>query len=118
MKSNSRDGKASLDSVECSEPPTMLSAASSSLQQKVSLDCVGLGVDLLPVQVDGHFLAVLSGELPQGLLGHGQHAAGAASAVYSRYVPVLDLVGDRQEDQPDRFARGPVLAPLPRCSPR
>ena len=31
MKSNSRDGNASLDSVECSGPPTMLSAASPSL---------------------------------------------------------------------------------------
>ena len=30
MKSNSRDGKASLDRVECSGPPTMLSAASPS----------------------------------------------------------------------------------------
>ena len=30
MKSNSRVGKASLESVECSGPPTMLSAASPS----------------------------------------------------------------------------------------
>ena len=53
-----------------------------ALQQQVGLaDGVGLGVDLLPVQVGGDLLAVLGGELPQRLLGHGQHAAGAAGAV-------------------------------------
>ena len=30
MKSNSREGNASFESVECSGPPTMLSAASPS----------------------------------------------------------------------------------------
>ena len=53
MKSNSRDGKASLESVEYSGPPTMLSACLAfALEQQVGLaDGVGLGVDLLAVEV-------------------------------------------------------------------
>ena len=69
-----------------------------------------------PVQVGGDLLAVLGGEFLQGLLGHGQHAAGAAGAVVQQVGAGGDLVGDGLEDQlrhqPDRVARGPVLARL------
>ena len=90
------------------------------MQQQVGLaDGVGLGVDLLAVQVGGDLLAVLAGVLPIGLLGYGQHAAGAAGAagaVVEQVGAGADLVGDGQEDQlrhqPDRAARGPVLARL------
>ena len=87
------------------------------MQQQVGLaDGVGLGVDLLAVQVGGDLLAVLAGMLPMGLLGYGQHAAGAAGAVVEQVGAGADLVGDGQEDQlrhqPDRAARGPVLARL------
>ena len=59
---------------------------------------------------------MLGGELPQRLLGHGQHAAGAAGAVVEQVGAGLDLVGDGQEDQlrhqPHGVPRGPVLARL------
>ena len=118
MKSNSRDGKASLESVECSGPPTMLSGGLAlALEQQVGLaDGVGLGVDLLAVEVRGDLLAVLGGESLQRLLGDGEHAAGAAGAVVEQVGARLDLVGDRQEDQVrhqlDGVARRPVLAGL------
>ena len=88
-----------------------------SLQQQVGLaDGVGLGVDLLPVEVRGDVLSVLGRELPQGLLGHGQHAAGAAGAVVEQIRAGLDLFGNGQEDelrhQPHGIPRGPVLARL------
>ena len=54
--------------------------------------------------------------LAQGLLGHGQHAAGAAGAVVEEIRAGLDLLGDGQEDelrhQPHGVARRPVLARL------
>ena len=88
-----------------------------ALEQQVGLaDGVGLGVDLLAVEVGGDLLAVLRGELLQRLLGHGQHAAGAAGAVVEQVGARLDLVGDGQEDelrhQLDGVARRPVLAGL------
>ena len=88
-----------------------------ALEQQVGLaDGIGLGVDLLAVEVGGDLLAVLLGELQQRLLGHGQHAAGAASAVVEQVGARLDLVGDGQEDQlghqPHGVAGGPVLARL------
>ena len=74
--SNSRDGKASLDSVECSGPPTMLSAASPSpFSSRSALQWRRSRRELL---------TVLGGELSQRLLGHGQHAAGAQALSYSR----------------------------------
>ena len=94
----------------------MLSACLAlALQQQVGLaDRVGLGVDLLAVEVGRNLLAVLVGELWQRLLGHGQHAARAAGAVVEQIGARLDLVGDRQEDQVGhqlhRVARRPVLA--------
>ena len=52
------------------------------LQQQIGLaNGEGPGVDLLPIQVGGDLLAVLGGEFLQRLLGHGQHAAGAAGAI-------------------------------------
>ncbi len=64
----------------------------------------------------GHLLAVLLGELLQGLLGHGQHAARAAGAVVEQVGARFDLVGDRQEDQLGHelhgVARCPVFARL------
>ena len=67
-----------------------------ALEQQVGLaDGVGLGVDLLAVEVGGDLLAVLLGELLQRLLGDGQHAAGAAGAVVEQVGAGLDLVGDR-----------------------
>ena len=96
----------------------MLSAASPSpLSSRSALaDRVGLGVDLLAVEVRGDLLAVLRGELLQRLLGDRQHAAGAAGAVVDQVGAGLDLVGDRQEDQVghelDGVARRPVLAGL------
>ena len=59
---------------------------------------------------------MLGRELPQRLLGHGQHAAGAAGAVVEEIGAGLDPVGDGQEDelghQPHGVARRPVLAGL------
>ena len=88
-----------------------------TLEQEVGLaDGVGLGVDLLAVEVGGDLLAALGGELAQGLLGHGQHAAGAAGPVIEQVGAGLDLAGGGQEDelrhQPHGVARGPVLARL------
>ena len=81
-----------------------------ALQQEVGLaDGVGSGVDLLAEEMRGDVLAVLGRELPQGLLGHRQHAAGAAGAVVEQVGAGPDVVGDGQEDeprhQPHRVAR-------------
>ena len=61
-------------------------------------------------------LLCLLRELLQGLLGDGEHSAGAAGAVVEQIGPGFDLVGDRQEDeighQLDRIARRPVLTGL------
>ena len=88
-----------------------------AFEQQIGLaDGVGLGVDLLPVQVGGDLLAVLLGEFVQRFFGDRQHAAGAAGAVVEQIRARLDLVGDRQEDQLrhelDGIARRPVLARL------
>jgi hypothetical protein len=70
-----------------------------ALEQEVgSGDGVGLGVDLLSVEVGGDLPAVLPGELLQRFLGNGQHAAGAAGAVVDQLGAGLDLSGDRQQD--------------------
>ena len=88
-----------------------------ALQEQVGLaDRVGLGVDLLAVQVRGHLLAALLGERLQRLLGHGQHSAGPARAVVEQVGAGRDLVGHRQEDEVGHqlhgVARRPVLAGL------
>ena len=118
MKSNSRDGKASLAERRPFRPADdVVRRLALALEQQVGLaDGVGLGVDLLAVEVGGDLLAVLRGELRQRLLGDGQHAAGAACAVIEQIGARLDLIGDRQEDQArhqlDGIARRPVLAGL------
>ena len=67
-----------------------------ALEQQVGLaDGIGLGVDLLAVEMRGNLLAVLAGQLLQRFLGDGQHAAGAARAVVEQVGAGLDLVGDR-----------------------
>ena len=71
-----------------------------ALQQQVGLaDGVGLGIDLLAIEVGGDFLAVVGGELLKHVLGHGQHAASAASPIVDQVSAGLDLVGDGEEDQ-------------------
>jgi len=59
---------------------------------------------------------VLLGQIVQCLLGHGEHAAGAAGAVVERIGAGLDPVGHRQEQQfgheLHHVARGEVLASL------
>ena len=67
-----------------------------AFQQQIGLaDRVGLGVDLLAVEMGCHLLAVLSGERLEGLLGNGQHAARAAGAVVEQVGAGFDPVGDR-----------------------
>ena len=63
--------------MECSGPPTILSAASPlALQQQVGrADGVGLGVYLLAEQVRGDIFAALGRKLAQRLLSDGEHAA-------------------------------------------
>ncbi len=71
-----------------------------ALEQEVGLaDGIGLGVDLLAIEMGGDVFAVLGGELPQGLLGDRQHAAGAAGAVVEEIGARLDLIGNGQEDE-------------------
>ena len=111
-------GKASLESVECSgSAHDVVGGLALSLQQEVGLaDGVGLGVDLLAEEVRGHVLAPLLRELLQHVLAHGQHAAGPAGAVVEQIGAVVDLVGDREEDELrhelNGVARGEMLARL------
>ncbi len=86
-----------------------------ALEQEVGLaDGISLGVDLLAIEVGGDVLVVLGCELPKGLLGHGQHAAGAAGTVVEEIGAGFYLVGDGQEDELRHechgVARGPVFA--------
>ena len=92
-------------------------------EQQVGLaDGVGLGIDLLAEQVGGDLFAVLGGELLQHVLGHGQHAAGAAGPVVDQVGAGLDL-GRRRAGRPaspsgSRRRAGSSARPPPRCSPR
>ena len=88
-----------------------------ALEEEVRLgDRVGLGVDLLAVEMGGDLLAALLGDLRQHLLGHRQHAPRSAGTVVHQVGPRVDLVSDRQEDQLRHechgIAGGPVLARL------
>jgi len=88
-----------------------------ALEQEVGLaDGVGLGVDLLAVEVRGDLLAVRPGEPLERLFPHGEHAAGAAGGVVEEVRPRLDPVGDGEEDQVghqlDGVAGRPVLPGL------
>ena len=86
-----------------------------AFEQQVGLtDRVGLGVDLLSVEMCGHLLAVFRGELLEGFFGDGQHAARSTGAVVEQVRAGFNLVRDGKEDQlrhqPDGIARRPVLA--------
>ncbi len=88
-----------------------------ALQEQVSLaDGVGFGVDLLAKKVHRDLLAAFFRQLQQGLLGHREHAAGAAGAIVKQVGAVLDLVGDRLKDEARHeshgVAWGSVLARL------
>ena len=53
-----------------------------TLYEEIRLaDGVGLGVDLLPVQVGGDSLSVFLGYHPKGLLRDGEHPPGSQGAV-------------------------------------
>jgi hypothetical protein len=77
-------------------------------------DGVGLGVDLLAVEAGLDGFAAGGGELAKGLLGDGEHAAGAARAVIEEVGARFDFLCNRQEDQIRHELHGvtgsPVLA--------
>ena len=58
------------------------------------------------------FSAGVVGAVEQMLLGHGQHAAGAAGGVVDGDVPVGDGNVQQLDHEPDDFARGEVLSGL------
>ena len=76
-------------------------------------DGVGLGVDLLPIQVRGDLLAQRAGELLERLLSDSQHAAGThrpvVEAVRARGNPVSDRLEHEAGHQPHRVTWRPVL---------
>jgi hypothetical protein len=87
------------------------------LEEHVGLaDGVGLGVDLLAVEVGLDGAAVGGSEVLEGFLGDGEHAARAAGAVVKGVGAGPDVVGDGQEDEVGHEADGvagrPVLAGL------
>ena len=80
--------------------PHIVGLDALALEDEVGLAyCVGLGVDLLAVQVDGHFLAALGGELCQRLLGDCQHPASTACAVVDQVGAGSHLRRYGQEDE-------------------
>ena len=101
----------------------VVGGVSFTLQQQVGLaNGVGLGIDLLAVEMGGDFLAVVGGELLKHVLGHGQHAASAAGPVVDQVGAGLDLVGDGagRPASPlgSRRRAGSSVRPPPRCFPR
>ena len=86
-----------------------------ALEQEVGLgDGVGLGVDLLAVEVGGDLLAVLGCQVLQGLLRDRQHAAGSAGAVVEQIGAGLDRVGDGRKI---RLAMSRTASRGVQCSP-
>ena len=88
-----------------------------ALEKHVGLaDGVGLGVDLLAVEVGGDLLAALGRQLEQGFLRDGQHPARPHGTVVEKIRAGTDGVGNREKDehrhQADGIARRPVLAGL------
>lgn len=95
----------------------VLSFRTFALQKQIGLaDGVGFVADLLAKQVNGNLLAMLLGQRVQHFLGHGQHAAGAATTVVERIGAGLNALGHRQKQQLGHelhhVARGEVLARL------
>ena len=87
------------------------------LEKHVGLaDRVGLVVDLLAVEVGGYLLVLVRGDPPEGLLGDGQHPAGADGAVVEQVCAGLNSVPDGLEHQLGHELHGvpggPVLAGL------
>jgi hypothetical protein len=95
----------------------MVGVLALAFEQHVGLaDGVGLGVDLLTVEVAGDLKSSFLRNSCERLLGDGQHAAGAAGAVVEQVGAGFDLVLYREEDEvgheADGIAGGPVLAGL------
>ena len=71
-----------------------------ALEHHVRLgDGVGLGVDLLAEQMDGHLFAGLRGDGVQAVLCHREHSTRSTGSVIARVRGVLDLVGDGRKHQ-------------------
>jgi hypothetical protein len=93
----------------------MVGVLALAFEQHVGLaDGVGLGVDLLTVEVAGDLKSSFLRNSCERLLGDGQHAAGAAGAVVEQVTTGFELVLYRQQDkvrhQPHGVAWRPVLA--------
>ena len=69
----------------------MVGVLAFAFEQHVGLaDGVGLGVDLLAVEVRADLLAALAGESVERFLGDGEHAARADGAVVEQVGTGLD----------------------------
>ena len=94
----------------------VVGSLAAALEQQVGFaDCVGLGVDLLPVQVGRDLLALLGRELLQGLLRDRQHPSGAAGTIVEEVGPGLDLVCDGEEQEPRHQRHGVARCPVLAC---
>lgn len=72
-----------------------------TFEEHVSLrDGIGLGVDLLPVEMGSHLLALFFGKVMQRFFSHRQHPAGSAGAVVEQIRTGRNLVCNREKDQP------------------
>ena len=86
-----------------------------ALEHHVRLgDGVGLGVDLLAEQMDGHLFTGLRGDGVQAVLCHREHSTRSTGSVIARVRGVLDLVGNglkyQVRHQLHDVAGRPVLA--------
>jgi hypothetical protein len=117
MKSNSWAGKASCESVDHSgAADDVVGALAFALEQHVRLaDGVGLGVDLLAVEVRGHLLAALLGAIfSERLLATVSMPPGAAGAVVEQVRAGLDLSAMGRNT---RFAISRTASRGVQCSP-
>jgi len=95
----------------------VVGALAFAFEQHVRLaDRVGLGVDLLPVEVAADLEAALLRDRRERLLGYREYAARAAGVIVEQVGAGLEIGLDWQEDkvrhQAHRVARRPVLARL------